>query len=330
MHKPGVLRLMRMVWGFRESAIILVANDLDLFSHLALGSCTVADLAPKLQVDARRLRIVMDALVAMGLLNKEGNFYRNQELAQAYLVKGNPDYRGEFLKHLHLQSKLWSDLAENLRTGRMSAQVHRLTEEDRQFHQAFIWGMDNMGKERAERISQVLDLGGVHRMLDLGGGAATYSIAFSRRNPKLRSMVLDLPLALAVARENVELNGLKERIDTLEGSYWEVDFGTGYDLMWISQIIHSLSETQGMQLIRKAAAALEPQGRLIVHDSLLTEDHTSPYFAALFSVYMLAVTEQGRCYTVNEVEGWLNEAGLIEVHDITVDAESMMVIGIKP
>jgi cyclopropane fatty-acyl-phospholipid synthase-like methyltransferase len=166
-------------------------------------------------------------------------------------------------------------------------------------------------------------------MLDVAGGAATYSIAFAKANPQLSSVVLDLPFPLEVARENIERDGLSDRIATRAESYWDAEYEPEFDLVLISQVIHGLSESQCAELIRRSARALAPDGRMVVHDSILSEDHTFPYHAALFSTYMLATTEQGRCYTFDEVGKWMTDAGLGDIRRIEVDAESELVEGVN-
>jgi ubiquinone/menaquinone biosynthesis C-methylase UbiE len=329
MYKPGYFRLMRLIMGFRESKILLVANDLDLFSELSKGARTVESLAKINDLDARALEILMNALTAMGVISQKDGFYSNQEIAEKYLVKGQPDYLGQFFKFLNLCWDRWSNLAKTLKPGYAPVPTSSSIKEELQFSQAFIWGMDNIAAERAKRIAQMLDFGAVRRMLDLGGGAATYSIAFAEQNPRLNAVVLDLPSALSVARENIQIHGLSNRIHTLEGSYWDLDYGSDYDVVWISQVIHSLNESQAFSLIRKSVQALSSNGRLIVHDSFLAEDHASPYYAALFSALMLSLSDGGRCYDFNEIREWLAQVGLINIQRIELDAESEMAIGIK-
>jgi len=164
-------------------------------------------------------------------------------------------------------------------------------------------------------------------MLDIAGGAATYSIAFAKENPQLTSVVLDLPFPLEVASENIEKNGLQDRISTRAESYWDAEYEPEFDLVLISQVIHGLSYSQCAELIKRSAKALVPDGRMVIHDSLLSEDRISPYFAALFSAYMLAATEQGRCYTFNEVREWMESAGLGNIRRIELDGESEMIEG---
>ncbi len=330
MSKPDFGELMRLGWGFRGSKLFLVANDWDLFSCLSPEPQTAGGLAAQLEVDRRALEIMLDALVSMGLLDKEHGCYRNRELAETYLVKGTAGYHGEIFKHLHQCWGQWNFLGEVVKTGHSPPQAKLPLSEERSFNRPYIWGMDNVGQERAEKILKKLDVNGVKRMLDLACGAATYSIAFAKSNPDLQAVALDLPLTLEVARENIARNGLTERFSFKEGSYWELDFGSGYDLVWLSQVVHCCDETQALELVKKAAASLAHGGRLMVHDFLMDEERTSPEYAAVFSVHMLVVTEGGRAYTVNEVKDWFVRAGLSQVELIEVDSKSRLVVGVKP
>lgn len=330
MRNLNFLRIMRLAGGFQESKILMTANDLDLFSEVSAGCCSGEDLAAKLQVNARALMILMNALVAMGLLRKENGCYRNTELADRHLVKNGSEYLGDFIKLMNTQWEGYGNLGEVVMTGYLNQKGKVPNEKNSSYVRSYIWGMDNMGRDRARRIARTLDLSLVNKMLDVGGGAATYSIEFAKRNPQLTSVVLDLPATLDVARENIGRNGVGDRVITQACSYWDMDYKSDFDLVWISQIIHGLGEKQVAELIQRSANAVAPKGRLIVHDSFLDEDCSSPYHAAVFSVFMLAVTEHGRCYSVKEVEQWINSAGLADVHRVPLDAETEMVVGVRP
>jgi cyclopropane fatty-acyl-phospholipid synthase-like methyltransferase len=272
----------------------------------------------------------MNALVAMGFLSKKNGHYRNMEISDKYLVQGKPDYMGHFLKQSHIRWNQFNRLAESLKPGYSPAQMFQSFEEERDFTHSFIWGLDNLGHNTAASIARSLDLSGVRRMLDVGGGAATYSIAFAEQNPDLVCVLLDLPLALEVARENIQLHGLSNRILTMEGSYWELDFGADHDLVWMSNIIHGLAEDENARLIAKSANALSANGRLIVHDMLFADDsHTFPYYPALFSVQMLAHHGKGRCYSIKEVQEWMTKAGLRNVRQITLEFGFDLLAGSK-
>jgi len=325
----GYLRLMRLSTGFRESKIILTANEFDLFTVLSEKRLLSSEIAEKINVNDRAIVVIMDALTAMGFLIKDNSLYRNSEVSERFLVKGKPGYKGDLLKFMNGSWKHWSNLEETIRTGIVDLEEDLLNQSQREYNQIYIRAMDNVGRERAERVAKKLDLANAKNMLDIAGGAATYSIAFVKENPKLTSVVLDLPFPLEVASENIEKNELTDRIYTRAESYWNAEYEPEFDLVLISQIIHGLSYSQCAKLVKRSVQALAPGGRMIVLDSILSEDRTFPYHAALFSAYMLATTEQGRSYTFNEVCTWMTDAGLGNIRRIELDVESEMIEGVK-
>ena len=320
---------MKLAAGFRESKIILVANEFDLFTALSEKQLRANEAAGKIQVDTRALTIIMDALAAMGFLINENGLYRNSELSEKFLVIGKPDYKGDLLKLMNGLWKNWSNLEETIRTGNADLEADLLNRSQREYNQIYIRAMDNAARDKAERVAWKLDLASVRKMLDVAGGAATYSIAFIKENPQLTSVVLDLPFPLEVASENIEKNGLQDRISTRAESYWEAEYEPEFDLVLISQVIHSHSYSQCARLIKRSVKALAPGGRIVIHDSILTEDRVSPYFAALFSVFMLVTTEQGCCHTFNEVREWMEDAGLVSIRKIELDDETEIIEGVK-
>ena len=183
-------------------------------------------------------------------------------------------------------------------------------ERDEASVRAFIWGMHAIARDLAPLVAAKLDLKAVRRLLDLGGGPATYAITFAQVNPELKATVFDLPMPIEIARENIAKNGLTDRVDTLAGNFLQDDIGTGYDFIWVSQILHSHDEEQSKLIIAKAVAALTPGGTLAIQDFYLNPDGASPTGAAMFGVHMLAVTPRGRAYTHTEVAEWMQAAGL--------------------
>jgi len=320
---------MKLAAGFRESKIILAANEFDLFSALSEKQLRADEIAEKVKADARALAIIMDALAAIGFLIKENGLYRNSEAAERFLVKGKPDYRGDILKFMNGAWKHWINLEETIRTGNAGLQAYLPDQAQREYNQVYIRAMDNAAREKAERIARKLDLSNVRKMLDIAGGAATYSIAFAKENPQLTSVVLDLPFPLEVALENIEKNGLRSRISTRAESYWNAEYEPEFNLVLLSQVVHHQSYSQCPELIKRSARALVSGGRMVIHDSILSEDRVFPYFAALFSVYMLATTEHGQCYTFNEIQGFMEDAGLSNIRRIELDDETELIEGIK-
>jgi len=327
--KPENFRdLMRLVHGFEAAKIFLVANDLDLFRWLGVERRS-EELAAEVGVDARALKLLMNALVAIGLLEKTANGFRNAPVAEQYL--GGSGYRGHIFRHIHHCWDSWNDLAGVVRRGgpdlvREAVILHDQAEWNRDF----IRGMDDVTRELAPQVVAQLDLGGASRLLDIGGGPGTYARAFLELHPSLEEVtVFDLPFALAVAAERLNGFSRREAVRLVTGNFQHDPIGEGYDAIWISQVLHSQDEAGCRMLIGKAVQALNPGGRLFIHEFLVDDSCTRPLSAALFAVHMLVMTAAGRTYSGTEVASWLAEQGLVDILTCQVSDDTGVVRGRK-
>jgi hypothetical protein len=313
--KGGFEQIMSMARGFQVSKMLMAAVDLDLFDFLEEPRSAV-QTATWLKAEARATGIFLNGLAALGLLDKGGDYFKNNDLASRFLVRGSENYRGAIIRHMeHTWKRGWEDLQDTLLVGHPKAAdpekwVDSRTERDEAEVRAFIWGMHAIARDLAPMVAASLNLTDVRRLLDLGGGPATYAIYFAQANPGLHATVFDLPIPIKIAQENIEKNGLADRVDTLAGNFLQDDIGTGYDFIWVSQILHSHDEGECKLIIAKAVAALKGGGTLGIQDFYLNADGASPPGAAMFGVHMLAVTPRGRAYTHGEIGAWMQEAGL--------------------
>lgn len=321
--------LQRLAGGFQSAKIFLTANDLDLFSRLDKWR-EAADLAYELEVDGRALGLLLNALVALGLLVKEGERYRNTPIAEEFLAGGG--YRGSIFKHIHHCWEAWNELPGVLRSGRPAApRETAILGEKEEWTRDFIRGMDDVTRDLAPRVVRCLDLGEARILLDVGGGPGTYAAAFLAVHPNLREVRLfDLPGALEVGREKLASRGMLDRVRLVPGDFHRNELGSGIDAIWISQVFHSQDEEGCRMLIEKGWRALNPGGVLIIHEFLLDEDKTSPMTAALFAVHMLVMTKGGRSYSGPEIAGWMAEQGFEEPQVLKVSDDTGVVLARKP
>ncbi|MFW6112765.1 MAG: methyltransferase [Thermodesulfobacteriota bacterium] len=325
--------LMNLVRGFRPAKIIMVATDLEMFNHLEEWR-SAEEIGARVEAHPRAVSIILNALAALEVVKKEGERFRNGEPASRYLVRGKEDYRGAIVRHMHHTWWGWSELEETVKRGyadmrRSERWLDRVEEPEAEWVRDFIWGMHAIARDLAPQVASLVDLSGVKRLLDLGGGPATYAIAFAQANPALQATVFDLPQPIEIAKENIRRHGLADRVDTRAGNFLEDDIGSGYDFIWISQILHSHTEEQCRLIIDKSAAAVNPGGQVVLQDFLLNEDRTSPQEAALFSVHMLAVTPGGRAYTYQEVAEMMESAGLSTPEHKATSPQTSILIGRK-
>ncbi|HTG00134.1 MAG TPA: methyltransferase [Nitrospirota bacterium] len=293
----------RLWGGFRASRVILTANNLSVFEHLRTAR-SAGDLAVQIGADPRALEILLDAVASLGLLKKTGPQYRNAPAANRFLVKDSPWYQGDMLRHADSLWKTWSGLDEVVRTGR----PYRAP--GSRDHASFIKAMHNNAVLKAPDVIKAIDLRGVRQAIDLGGGPGTYSRELATRG--IAVTLFDLPETIAIARTMIDERKFRN-IAFLEGDYHTDDIGHGYELVLISQIFHSLSSEECLELLRKSHEALNPKGRIAIQEFLLEEDRAQPQVGALFSINMLVNTSAGRSYTPQEIKSWLLQAGFKKI-----------------
>ncbi|MEW5944647.1 MAG: methyltransferase [bacterium] len=321
----------RMTHGYWVSRVIFSGNELGIFDALAGGALPAARVASKLRLSARGTEILLDALTALGLLRKSRDGrYGLGAFAIGHLVSGADGYMGNILMHGSDMWESWGALNSAVKTGKpIPKRGAPGSPEAKKRVRNFILGMDDAGRDAASALAEKLDLSSARRVLDLGGGPGAYMREFVRQNPRMRATVFDLPLPIEIAKKLIRAHGLEHRIDTAAGDFLTDDFGKGYDLILLSSIVHIYSAAVNRRLIRRAAAALNPGGVLVVKDFALDPSRTTPAASALFSVNMLVNTDGGRAYSGAEIAGWLKKAGLKGVREERLAENSSVVTGRK-
>lgn len=316
-----------IVYSFRTSRILLTAYELGIFTAVGDGGSTSAEVSTAIGTDERATDRLMNALCAMGLLDKEGGKFSNGELASRYLVEGKPEYMAGLMHSVNLWDS-WSTLTEAVRRGRC---VPRPDVNDRgqQWLTAFITAMHAREPGVTDRAVAMLDLTGVKRVLDVGGGSGAYSMAFVRAADGIRATVFDLPNVIPLTRRFIEEEGYEDSIETTAGDYTSDDLGSGFDLVFLSSIVHSNPPEANAELVRKCADALNPGGQVVVQDFIVTEDRTGPPRAAIFALNMLVGTEGGDTYTESEVREWMEKAGLSDIIRQDTESGTTQIIGRK-
>ncbi|MBL7032135.1 MAG: methyltransferase domain-containing protein [Nitrospira sp.] len=291
---------LKKLWsGYQSTRVLFTANNYRVFDFLQKQK-TVRSLAKEIGADVRATGILLDALTGLGLLIKQNNKYRNSSEASRFLVSGSPHYQGDIIKHGETMWDRWSDLDRVMKTGRPSQRSRD--------HNAFILGMHNISSLKAKEIINGVGMKGIEKALDLGGGPGTYSLEMARRGAKVT--LFDLPETIKIAKKLLARSPIAAKNMTfIKGDFFVNDIGKGYDLIFISQIVHSLSEKESISLLRKCRRALNDKGRVVIHEFPINEQRTDPVRSALFAVNMLVNSEGGRTWSPGDMKNWFKKAG---------------------
>ena len=295
--------LSTVAYGFIASKALLAALEIDLFTHLADGGRRVEELAECTGIAENRMRTLLHALAAVGLVVPEHRAYINAPASQRYLVRGNGEGLGEYYR-LQVGRQIYPALvhldAGVAGTGGAFDTLAGLmadADEARTFTDA-----QHAGSLAAARVLAArLDLRGARSLLDVGGGSGAFSIALCEANPRLRATVLDLPAVLAVADGTCAAAGHTDRISLLPGDATATEWPGGQDVVLLSYLLSALDEEQIDVVLAKATASLEPGGLLVVHDFALDDDGDGPRFAALWFLQYLAYNPRGVSFSAADV-----------------------------
>lgn len=306
--EDAAMAIRGMVNAFQKSRILLTAFELDIFSVLNDTELTSAELAGRCNTDIKNTDRLLNALCALDFLVKENNKFRNSPMAEQYLVKGNPLYLGGLMHSVHLWNA-WSNLTQSVITGKPAA-PEAINDRGNNWLVAFIAAMHDRACQQAAASVALLNLDGVKHILDLGGGSGAFAMAFVNAREGINATVFDLPNVTPITEKYIKDNGFTGRIITLTGDYTRDDIGKGYDLIFLSAIIHSNSCEVNEELIAKCAAALNPGGQVVIQDHIMSEDRTQPLVGAIFAINMLVGTQAGDTFTSTEIKAWMKNAGL--------------------
>ena len=278
--------------------------------------------------DPRALRILLDALTALGLLAKRGETYVNTEVVDRYLVPGRPDYAGDQLVVDDLCWDMWGRLEETLLQGKpaVGGSIFQEGQGD-EVAERLLRGLHRDAVLIAPLLAKALPLAEHRAVLDVGGGAGAYALSFARDHPHLRATVFELPKAAALARENVAAWGLADRVTVVEGDFLIDEFPPGHDLIFMSNILHGQPPEENAALFQRVVRAAPSGGRVAVRDVIMEPGLDAPQFGAVFAVNMLLHTSGGRCYALREITDWMTAAGLDDIH---YDAPNALILARKP
>ena len=316
--------------NYQGAAVLAAAADLDLLGALAPAPLTAAALARALQCDLRGLTALLDALVALRLLEKSGSNYALPVGLNAFLTSEGAQSILAMAQHQGHCLRNWAQLGRVVKTGR-PAQCMPGVRGEAGDQEAFIGAMHNISAPNADQVIRAVQPLQFRHLLDIGGASGTWTIAFLRACPSAQATIFDLPHVLPMAQRRLAAAGFDQRVKLVAGDFMRDSLPPGADLAWVSAIVHQNSRAQNRALFTAVFQALTPGGRIAIRDILMKEDRTRPVAGALFAVNMLVATEGGGTFTLAELREDLTTAGFAEVAQARQDeAMNAVVVATKP
>jgi len=317
------------MFAYTRTAAVKAAVDVELFTAIDEGNQTVPAIATRCASSERGVGILCDYLTATGFLRKSGTRYELTQDSAVFLSKRSPAYMGtvvDFLASPELMNN-FHDLAARVREGGMSRQGSTVAD-DSPVWVTFAKAMTPMMVPTAHAIADILQVapGGPMRVLDVAAGHGIFGIVLAQRNPALDVTAVDWAGVLAVAKEHAVASGVSAaHYHTLPGDAFVVDFGTGFDVVLITNFLHHFDRATNVTFMRKVHAALTPGGRAVIVEFVPNDDRVSPPIPGIFAIMMLAGTPSGTTYTLADLRSIAADSGFARVDAHPAGAQTIVV-----
>ncbi|WIM13484.1 methyltransferase [Enhydrobacter sp.] len=309
-------RLQKIAQAYWESAALMAAVELEIFTAIARGHDTIPALAKAVGISERNAERLSTALVAMTLLERSGPDrnarFSNAPDVQRFLVKDSDRYAGPWILFTKPRWTAYGELSQRLRSrteNRLGAYTEFTVEDARRYHAATY----SIGMGAARLFSRSVDLAGRKLLLDLGGGSGAYSIVATETYPGLKAIVLDLPPVTVVANEYIAANKAQDRVSTLAGDFTTTPFPQRVDVVVMASNLPQYEPALIRLVVGKAFAALVTGGEMHLVGETLHDDRRGPLSAALWGLNEGVFGSTGIAHTESEVKGYLQDAGFAEV-----------------
>lgn len=306
-NAPDSQPIFDLATGFMRAKHLFAASELGIFETLGEGPANLEALADKLSLPRRTTRIIVDAVTALGLLERQGDKYRNSEVAQAYLSgRGYMDMRPFIRFWNRLSYTRWLSLEDSVRNGKGVAGEFNFTAEEQKI---FSEGVEAFSAGHARALTAAYDFSRHRRVLDLGGGTGSFLKILLQSYPKLQCTLYELPTAAAVARQRLAEDPLGRQIEIVEGDFLKGPLPKGHDAVLLAHVVHVLVPERNEELLRHARQAVTQGARMLMVDFWMNPTHTEPLMGALMAGEFLVVGGNGDVYSVDEGCTWLEQSG---------------------
>ncbi|HEX8845663.1 MAG TPA: methyltransferase [Pyrinomonadaceae bacterium] len=329
-------QIMQLGLGFWASKTLLSAVELGLFTELARGPLSAAAVGERLDLHPRALRDFLDTLVALRVLERNGEgLYSNAPEADMFLDRNKPSYIGGILEMANARLyTYWGSLTEALKTGRPQNEAKsggnffEALYADPERLENFLSAMTGLSLGAARAIAEKFPWGDYKTFIDIGGAQGGVPVQVALAHTHLTGGIYDLPAVGPVFEKYVAKNGLSDRLRFYPGDFFN-DSLPSADVLIMGHILHDWNMEEKRMLLKKAFDALPAGGALIVFEALIDDERRENAFGLLMSLNMLIETPGGFDYTGADCSGWMREAGFRQTRVEHLIGPDSMVVGFK-
>jgi ubiquinone/menaquinone biosynthesis C-methylase UbiE len=312
-QQPSPQLFFQTINAHQRTEALKAAIELEVFTAIGEGNTTAAEIAKRCQASEKGMRVLCDYLTTMEMLTKQGNQYALTLDSSVFLDKRSPAYLGGATEFLCSPMLLegFQHMTEAVRKGGTAVGEEGTTGPENPIWVNFARGMAAMMAMPAQLMAKLVDPNADRKLkiLDIAAGHGLFGISFATQNKQAEVTAVDWKAVLEVAKENAEKAGVADRYSTIEGSAFDVEFGSGYDLVLLTNFLHHFDPPTNEALLRKVRAALADGGRAVTLEFVPNEDRVTPPEVAGFSMVMLVGTPSGDAYTFPELEQMFANAG---------------------
>lgn len=317
---PSLEIIDELEYGVWKATVLQAALELDLFTAINKGNHTLSDIAAATQCSERGMRILLDALCPLGLLDKSRGDYLLTLTSEAFLVRGKPTYYGDWCLKTQLAWEVRGRIVEGIRTGKaVGVDALRPDSED-------LWAQDMAPAiltwpERTEKAREMWETLGVNketkpglRILDVACGSGVKSFVLAQDDPGARVTALDFPKVLEVTAKVAEAMGVAKQVAFLSGDALTADFGTKeFDIILLGAILYYFNPQQVKEILQRACKALKPGGLVVISSPIADEERCESEIALMAALQLFIFAPESEVYTFSEYKGFLEEVGFTNV-----------------
>lgn len=311
------IAVLQIAERFFDSVTLFALFESGVFKALSSGRKTLHEIQTEIGGNEESLRATLDAAVALRLLSVQDERYAASEaLLDCLGREESPAYLGEWVAFLHALASPLLQLGDAIRTGSTPGALFEDMSGDNIPAKRMTAAMDAYARTRGIEIADRLDFSQTRRLLDLGCGPGTYSMAIVRRNPQVQATLLDLPGPIAEARRLAAARKMSDRLEFVATDAMSYTPEEPFDTILLSNTLHMIGPAGSLELLKRCHDMLTPGGRVIVQAQYLNDDRISPRWPTLLNLIQRVATPLGRNHAIGETKEWLEQVGFQNVQHV--------------